>query len=309
MLGRISGQYIVTIRLPAWNSQCGVELPRDDQVIEDLLPVLVYGCLAISNVTNTLLHQRANVEVVCVSGVGSNDTDTAALLHRHDRLVRNLGDVRLEHERLLNLVQQRLRLMEGTYTKSNEIPARSKAPPSMLTAIQGNVETTRSDFLNALHNILVLREVDDFATILLRLLETLRDPVNANDARCALELRELGGAETNRTETLGACEVSKCSRLPRHPYTYPNAYNIARLHTSVHDAMVSSAQDVRQVQRLLVRDFVGNREQVDVALRYTDVLSLTTCEASGEVGVTKEACITVAVHGILQPVDMSVPHD
>ncbi len=95
------------------DQSCNVQLARDDVVVQDLVPVKVDRRLAVADETHTLLHQRTDVEVVGVARVDADKTYTAELLDEEDHLVGRLRDVGLEHERLLDLVQESLGLMEG----------------------------------------------------------------------------------------------------------------------------------------------------------------------------------------------------
>lgn len=183
--------------------------------------------LAITNKTHALLHQRADVDVVRVPSVGSNEAAAAALLHAHDHLVDDLGHVRLEHERLLNLVQQALRLVEGT-------------------AVERDVEAAGADLLETLDHVSVLGEVERLdAALFLSESETLGDAVNADDALGALEFGPLGYALTDGTETL-----NRALEKPRHDIeyrTYPNADRITFVDTGIHDAVVARWKDVGQI--------------------------------------------------------------
>ena len=91
------------------------------------------------------------------------------------------------------------------------------------------------------------------------------------------------------------------AKPPQTTTTYPNTNDIPRLNTCVHDAVVRSAEDIRQIEGLLIGHIVRDGEQVDVALRDTNVLCLSACEATGEVRVAEETRISVTVHGVLQP--------
>lgn len=64
--------------------------------------------------------------------------------------------------------------------------------------------------------------------------------------------------------------------------------------------MIARRQHVGQVQRLLVRHTLRNRQQVHVALGHAHVLCLSTCKATREVRIAKESCVTMAIHGVLQ---------
>ena len=75
--------------------QRGIELARDDVLVQNVAPVLVYGCLTIANETYTLLHDRADVDMVCKPDVVGYDATPAAFLHGHDHLVQDLGYILL----------------------------------------------------------------------------------------------------------------------------------------------------------------------------------------------------------------------
>ena len=87
---------------------------------------------------------------------------------------------------------------------------------------------------------------------------------------------------------------------------YPNAYNVSRVDTGVHHIVVRSAENVREVESLLVGNLVRDREQIYIALRYANILGLSASESAREVGVTEESRITVSVHRVLQTTEKSV---
>lgn len=165
-------------------AQRRVELSRDDVVVEDLLPPLMHGSLAVADKAHALLHYRTDVDMVGVSGVGGDEADAAALPDGHDHLVDDLGHVRLEHERLLYLVQQRLGLVERA-------------------AVERDVEAARADLLQTLDDVSVLGEVERLdARLALRERNSLGHAVDADDALRALELRPLGNALADGTQAL-----------------------------------------------------------------------------------------------------------
>jgi hypothetical protein len=69
--------------------------------------------LAISNEPDALLHKGADGKVVSVPGVDTDEPDPAHLTGEEDHLVGRLGNVGLEHERFLDLVEDGLGLVEG----------------------------------------------------------------------------------------------------------------------------------------------------------------------------------------------------
>lgn len=90
-----------------------VEFARDDVVVEDLMPVEMDRRLSVPDEPDTLLHESTDVEVVGVTGVDADETNTTELLCEEDHLIRSLRDVGLKHERLLDLVKESLGLVES----------------------------------------------------------------------------------------------------------------------------------------------------------------------------------------------------
>lgn len=138
-------QRLSTKRLAEENkhSQRRIKLARQDIILQDLLPPLMHRRLAVTNKPHALLHERTDIEVVRVSRVRGDDADAPALLHAHDHLVRDLRHVRLEQQRLLHLVQQRLGLVERP-------------------AVERDVDAAGTHLLQPLHDVGVLREVERF---------------------------------------------------------------------------------------------------------------------------------------------------
>jgi hypothetical protein len=124
------------------DAQFGVKLAATDVLVEDLLPVQVNRRLSVTDKAHSLLHERTNVEPVGEGAVGSNEPDAAHLAHGDDHLVRGLGHIGLEHERLLRLVEQRLGLVEGA-------------------AVDGDIEAVGHELENLGGHVRGLLEVDD----------------------------------------------------------------------------------------------------------------------------------------------------
>ncbi len=155
--------------------------------------------------------------------------------------------------------------------------------------------------METLDDVFVLREVQWFNTNLFSPLEPIRDAIDTNDTRSTLQLREFGDTETNWTETLRWAYVSTSLKSYMETTAYPDANNVSRVDTGVHDVVIGGTENVGQVESLFVGYLIRDRKEVDVALRYSDIFSLSTSKPTSEVGVAKEAGITMSVHGVLQP--------
>lgn len=176
--------------------QRGIKFTSQDVIVQDLLPPLVHRSLSVPNEPDPFLHQRTDVDVVREAGVSGNDTDTAALLHAREHLVDDFWHVRLQHQSLLHLVQQGLRLMERT-------------------TVECDVESSRADLLETLHDIRMDREVKGFdARLLLGKGETFRNSVNTDDTLRALEFGEFRHALADGAQTLRQTASDKCVHIP-----------------------------------------------------------------------------------------------
>lgn len=185
--------------------QCWVKFARDDPVVEDLLPVLVHWRLPVPDEAHAFLHERTDVEVVGVPNVRGDDAAAAALLHGHDHLVDGLWDVCLKHERLLDLVHDALRLVEGA-------------------RVDGDVEPAWDDLLELLHDVLVLREVERLdAQLVPGKCQTLGNAVHADDTLRALREGPFGDTQADGSQSLRA-KVSDAVTI----------YQVGHIHSPIH---------------------------------------------------------------------------
>lgn len=188
-----------------------VELAGSDVVVQNFLPVKVNRRLTVTDESDTLLHNSSDVELVAERGVGGNQSNSAHLSDGSNTLVGRLGDIGLEHQSLLSLVQERLGLVESS-------------------AVQGAVQSTGNHLEDLLGHILDLAEIDCLdAFQLAGHFESSGDLVDSNDSLGTLEQ-----SPSNRTLTDGT--------------EAPNTDDIAFLDAGVDNAVVRGGQDVGQVE-------------------------------------------------------------
>lgn len=133
------------------NSQCRIKFPRNDVVIENLFPVKMDRSLSVTNETDPLFHECADVEGISIPSTEckfvryelrfasryalcSDDTTTSHLLDGHNHLIDDLRDICFKHKGLLNFVKKGLRLMECSYmfTRSLNRLANTKSKSAFL---------------------------------------------------------------------------------------------------------------------------------------------------------------------------------
>lgn len=73
---------------------------------------------------------------------------------------------------------------------------------------------------------------------------------------------------------------------------------IIGINSRILDGVVTRAQHIRQVQRLLIRNTIRDLQQVVIADGHADILGLATSKAAGEVRVAKDTGAGTAVHGL-----------
>lgn len=91
------------------------------------------------------------------------------------------------------------------------------------------------------------------------------------------------------------------THLPDGPRA-PDGNDVALVDARVDDAVPARAEDVRQVQTLLVGDVVREFEQVDVAVGHARVLGLAAGETAREVRVAEHTRRAAAIHGVFDRV-------
>ena len=188
-----------------------VELAGSNVVVQDFLPVQVNRRLAVTDESNTLLHDGTDVELVAEGRVGGNQSDPTHLSDGSDTLVGCLGHVGLEHQSLLSLVQERLGLVESP-------------------TVQGAVQSTGDHLEDLFRYVLDLAEIDRLDALQLAgHFESSGDLVDGDDSLGTLEQGPSNGTLTDRAET-------------------PDTDDVALLDASVDDTVVRGGQDVRQVE-------------------------------------------------------------
>ena len=166
------------------HAQGRVKFSCHNVVIEDLLPPLMDGRLTVPDEAHALLHEGAEVDVVGESSVGCDETYAPSFAHADDHLVDNLRDIRFKHQRLFNLVQPRLRLVERSTVKCH-------------------VQAAWADLLKSLDDVCVFGKVQRLRAGLSGCeREPFWDAIYGDDPLCTLELRELGNTLANGTQTL-----------------------------------------------------------------------------------------------------------
>jgi hypothetical protein len=78
----------------------------------------------------------------------------------------------------------------------------------------------------------------------------------------------------------------------------PNTDDIALLDARVHDIMVRSGQDVREVDRFLIGDLVWDLQTVDITDRDFDPFGLSTGVSSCEMAVPEEPGVGLVGLGV-----------
>lgn len=128
----------------------------------------------------------------------------------------------------------------------------------------------------------------------------------------SLNVGELGLAvvETpvlvNDNDTLGAVHVGEVNAHLTDGTGTPDGNDIALLDSSVDNAVPAGADNIGQVETLLIRDVVRKVKKVDIATGYAGVLGLTTSETTSEVRVAEHTGGAATVHGILDCVGVGL---
>lgn len=126
------------------------------------------------------------------------------------------------------------------------------------------------------------------------LLEVIQSPrsmaaINDDDSFCAIHEGHLRSHLADRAGT-------------------PDGDDIAFFNTGVDDAVPGCAEDVGEVETFLIRDGVGEGEEIDVAIRDADVFGLATGETTCEVGVAEHTynryqCISSTSGRLISPAE------
>lgn len=208
------------------------------------------------------------MRVTYVADVDSSDTATAVVLDTLNHLVDNLGSVGFETGHEFDGVSPAL----GVFSSNT---------------FQSDIGTTMLHLLESADNSLTLGEVGevdglDVGVLGLAVVET---PVlvDDNDALCTVHEGEVN---THLTDGTGS----------------PDGNDVTLLDTSVNDTVPAGADNIGQVETLLIRDIVGKVKQIDIAARHTGVLGLATSETTSEVRVAEHTGSATTVHGILDGV-------
>src|SRR5271170_1906223 len=102
-----------------------INLPRNDIIVQDFLPVFVHGSLTISNQADTGFHDCADVEVIGEACVDTGDTDAAVRTDTADHFVEDFGGICFETDGNLKGVE--ISFHEFTYEldirKRKDVPA------------------------------------------------------------------------------------------------------------------------------------------------------------------------------------------
>lgn len=140
--------------------------------------------LSIPNEPYPLFHQRTHINSISIPSIRSDDPNFPHLPHTHETLIDRLRNVRLEHHRLLDLVHDRLGLMERP-------------------AVKRDINSARYELVELLHHVRVFFEIDDFCPgFVAREGEAGGHGVDADDALGAFEEGPANGALANGTQTL-----------------------------------------------------------------------------------------------------------
>lgn len=206
------------------------------------------------------------------ANVDTGDTATAVVLDTLDHLVDDLRGVSFQTSGDLESVSPALGVFSSNTLKSD-------------------IRTTVLHFLQGADNSLALGQVGevdglDVGVLGLAVVET---PVlvNDNDTLGAVQVREVDAHLTDGTGT-------------------PDGNDIAFLDSSVDDTVPAGADNIRQVETLLIGDVVGKVEKVDITTGYTGVLGLATSEATGEVRVSEHTSGATTIHGVLDGVGVGL---
>jgi hypothetical protein len=238
--------------------------------------------LSTPNEPHTLLHERADVKPVHIPNIICDDATRSTLLDAQKHFVDHVGRVHLEHEHLLHLMQHRLGFAEVGAT------------------IESFVDTPWAKLEDPLVNLGVHAAVDRFDTEhFLSEFEPVRDFVNAYDT-LGPPVRKTDYLPTFGCENGDAFVYSLQLSPPHHAYPNraepPNGNCIAFFDARIEHAVVAGGNNVAEIQRLFVRDFVGNWQEVDVAVWDADVFGLSACESAREMRISEDSGVAMPVH-------------
>lgn len=267
-----------------------VDLVLADE-LQEVVPVLVDGGLAVTDQTDTGLHQSADVEVVglavelvCViacnskkgermndvvytyvTSVHSSNSDSAKRLDGSEHFIQEFRGIRLKTEQGLEVVSPSL----GIFTSG----------------------TLKADVWASIDHLLQLRG-DRFSLGELREINRLElghlclEPVQTP---CSF-------STINQNDTAGAVEESKLGAHLADRTTTPDRDYISWIDARVGDTMPRRAENVGKVKTFLVRDIIRKLKQVDIAIWHADVFCLATSKPSSEVRVSEDTCDGVIIN-------------
>ena len=236
--------------------------------------------MSVPNQPDPFFHNRPNVQSVRVSSIGGDDTNPSHLLNRQERLVQRLADIGLQRQRLADLVDDRLGFVEGG-------------------SVNRDVQPVGGELFHSLSHVFVDNEVDGTDPHLFRLGKTVGNFVNPDDTGCALDESPFCGTESDGSQSLQKSHRYSSSDQKK-TQSHPDTDNVAFFHAGIRDSMIRRRQHVRQIQRLLIRNFIRHGQTVDLSKRHPNVLGLPTGKTSSKVRITKEPGIASTVHVLLE---------
>lgn len=110
----------------------------------------------------------------------------------------------------------------------------------------------------------------------------------------------------NDNDTLGAIHVGEVNTHLTDGTGTPDGNDITLLDTGVDNTVPAGADNIGQVETLLIRNIVGQVQEVDITARNSDIFGLTTSEATSEVRVSEHSGGATTVHGILDGVGVGL---
>jgi hypothetical protein len=189
------------------------------------------------------------------AGEGGRRELTHSLLpDGEDHLVDGLEDVGLEHERLLDLVEHSLGLVERSAVEGDVWEGgRKKRQTGQRLLLNWGSSTQKSKLTKSirvplqdlLNDVLAPRSVDE--------LDLIGSGLLNGEVESVLD-------EIDHDNLLGALEESPLSRALPDRSSSPDSDDVAGSDAGVDDGIVRSGEDVREVQGLLVGDGLGDLE-------------------------------------------------